>query len=98
MLIARWVIGSLLACLWLLLIVCFIGSVIQHAIKKDSKGVSLVPFIGSLLGLGALLVLPIGIVSQRLFFLPLALLPDVPFIVALPMLFRELRKNRKGRP
>lgn len=75
--IERWIGVAVLGLLWLKFTAYNVFFTADRVHRRAYDGPSPLPIFGSIFGIAALLLAPIGSLPLRLLFIPLALLPDL---------------------
>lgn len=75
--IERWVGVAVLGLLWLKFTAYNVFFAADRVHRRSYDGPSPLPIFGSVFGIAALLLVPVGSLPLRLLFIPLALIPDL---------------------
>lgn len=80
--IERWIGAAVLGVLWLKFTGYNVFFAADRVHRRSADGPSPLPMVGSISGVAALLLAPVGTPPLRLLFIPLALIPDLAVPVA----------------
>lgn len=75
--IDRWIGVAVLGLLWLKFTAYNVFFAADRIHRRSYEGPSPLPLFGSIFGIAALFLAPVGTVPLRLLFIPLALIPDI---------------------
>ena len=75
--IDRWIGVAVLGLLWLKYTAYNVFFAADRIHRRSYEGPSPLPLFGSIFGIAALFLAPVGTVPLRLLFIPLALIPDI---------------------
>ena len=75
--IERWVGVAVLGLLWLKFTAYNVFFTVDRIHRRAHDGPSPLPLFGSIFGIAALLLVPVGALPLRLLLIPLALIPDI---------------------
>ncbi len=80
--IGRWIGVAVLGVLWLKFTAYNVFFAADRIHRRSHDGPSPLPIFGSVFGIAALLLAPVGVLPLRLLLIPLALVPDLAMPVA----------------
>jgi len=78
----RWIGVAVLGVLWLKFCAYNVFFAADRIHRRSHDGPSPLPVIGSLCGIAVLILAPVGALPLRLFFIPMALIPDLAMPIA----------------
>ena len=91
--IMRWIGVAVLGLLWLKVAAYNVFFAADRVHRRSYDGPSPLPVLGSLLGIAALLLAPVGTLPLRLLLLPVALIPDLAMPLAQKIVTRRGPRN-----